>query len=101
MWRYCFLGVLAVALCLAPGGPAQVHAQDAGASPAAESGESDTPEIEGVTLQEMIANGGSILWVLIALGFVAFVMAFYLFLTVTPKREAPLTLMRDVRSRRP
>ena len=96
MWRYGILGILTILLCLAPGGPAPVHAQDAGASPSAEPVEPDTPEIEGVTLQEMIANGGAILWVLIALGFVAFVMAFYLFLTVTPKREAPLTLMRRV-----
>ena len=37
----------------------------------------------------MFQWGGTVLWVLMAMGFVALVMAIYLLLTVTPKREAP------------
>lgn len=57
----------------------------------------EPPEIERVdelTLDRMVRNGGPILWVIIALGFVAFVMGVYLFLTVTSRREAPPKLMQ-------
>lgn len=49
-----------------------------------------------MTLDVMIRQGGVILWVIIALGFVALVMSIYLFLTVTPRREAPTKFIRRV-----
>jgi biopolymer transport protein ExbB len=47
-----------------------------------------------VTLMTLIKWGGIILWITMFLGFVAFVMAVYFILTVTPKREAPAQFMR-------
>lgn len=47
-----------------------------------------------VTLMTLIKWGGIILWITMSLGFVAFVMAVYFILTVTPKREAPPQFMR-------
>ncbi|HEO71860.1 MAG TPA: MotA/TolQ/ExbB proton channel family protein [Candidatus Hydrogenedentes bacterium] len=46
-------------------------------------------QIESLTLMAMIEQGGAILWVIMGLGFIAFVMAVYFLLTVTPKREVP------------
>ena len=52
--------------------------------------------IEELTLEMMVLQGGPILWAIIGLAFIAVVMGFYLFLTVTPRREAPTKLLRRV-----
>lgn len=62
--------------------------QDAPASATAGAGE--------LTLEVMIAQGGPILWAIIALGFATIVLALYLFLTVTPGRESPTKLLRRI-----
>ncbi len=54
------------------------------------------PAAEQITLLTMIKWGGAILWVLMAMGFVALVMAMYLLLTVTPKREVPPSFYKRV-----
>ena len=54
------------------------------------------PAAEQITLLTMVKWGGAILWVLIAMGFVALVMAMYLLLTVTPKREVPSSFYKRV-----
>ena len=52
------------------------------------------PVIEQLTLMMMIQQGGPILWVIIALGFFALVLALYLLLTLTTKREVPPSLVK-------
>jgi len=52
--------------------------------------------VERITLMTMIKWGGVILWATMALGFVALVMAVYLLLTVTPKREVPANFSKRV-----
>ena len=47
-----------------------------------------------MTLMMMIEQGGFILWVIMALGFVAFVLSIYYLMTLTPRREAPKTLVK-------
>ncbi len=47
-----------------------------------------------LTLTMMIEQGGPVLWVIAGLSFVALVLALYLLLTVTPRREAPPTLVK-------
>ncbi|MCF6284309.1 MAG: MotA/TolQ/ExbB proton channel family protein [Candidatus Hydrogenedentes bacterium] len=47
-----------------------------------------------LTLMMMIEQGGYILWVIMALGFVAFVLSIYHLLTLTPGREAPKNLIK-------
>jgi len=47
-----------------------------------------------LTLMMMIQQGGYILWVIMALGFVSFVLSIYYLLTLTPGREAPKTLIK-------
>lgn len=47
-----------------------------------------------LTLEVMIRQGGVILWVIMGLGFIAFVLALYFLLTLTPRREAPRKLAR-------
>lgn len=51
---------------------------------------------ETITLEEFVQNGGPILWVIIGLGFCALVLALYLLFTVSPRREAPVKLLRRV-----
>ncbi len=51
---------------------------------------------ETITLEEFVQNGGPILWVIIGLGFLALVLALYLLFTVSPRREAPVKLLRRV-----
>jgi len=53
-------------------------------------------EVQELTLQMMLEQGGPILWAIIGLGFVALVLGLYLAMTVTPRREAPLKLARRV-----
>lgn len=50
--------------------------------------------VDALTLQMMIEQGGPVLWVILGLGFLTIVLSIYLFLTVTPGREAPAKLMR-------
>ena len=47
-----------------------------------------------LTLMMMIKQGGAILWVIMVLGFVAFVLSIFYLMTVTPGREAPRTLVK-------
>ena len=75
------LGMLLVAAALCAG---SALAQEAPGRP------------ETITLMTMIKWGGAILWVNMALGFVALVMTVYLFLTLTPKREVPPKLLDRV-----
>ena len=49
-----------------------------------------------LTLMVMIQKGGFILWVIMAFGFVAFVLSVYYLLTVTPGREAPKIFVKRV-----
>ncbi len=44
---------------------------------------------QDLSLMTMIHQGGTILWVIMALGFIGILMGVYFFLTVTPKREVP------------
>jgi biopolymer transport protein ExbB len=53
---------------------------------------SDVPD--ELTLMMMIEQGGYILWVIMALGFVSFVLCIYHLLTLTPSREAPKNLIK-------
>jgi biopolymer transport protein ExbB len=47
-----------------------------------------------LTLMMMIEQGGVILWIIMGLGFIAFVLSLYLLLTLTPRREAPKLLIK-------
>lgn len=49
---------------------------------------------EQLTLMTMIEQGGVILWVTMGIGFIGVVLALYLLLTVTPRREAPPSLIK-------
>jgi biopolymer transport protein ExbB len=49
---------------------------------------------EEMTLMMMIEAGGVILWVIMGLGFLAFVLSLYLLLTVTSRREVPPMLLK-------
>ena len=49
---------------------------------------------KSLTLMMMITQGGMILWVIMALGFVAFVLSIYHLMTLTPGREAPKMLVK-------
>jgi len=49
-----------------------------------------------VTIWTMIIWGGPVLWITMALGFLALVMAIYFILTVTPRREVPANFVRRV-----
>ncbi len=52
------------------------------------------PVQQNLTLWDMIKAGGVILWIIGGLGFIGLVWAFYLLLTLTPRRELPSTLIR-------
>ncbi len=47
-----------------------------------------------ITLMMMFEQGGVILWIIMGLGFIALVLALYLLITVTPRREVPLALVK-------
>ncbi len=70
--------------------------QGAWAQTEAAPGPEQLAPIEELTLEMMVQQGGPILWAIIVLAFIAVVMGFYLFLTVTPRREAPTKLLRRV-----
>ncbi len=50
--------------------------------------------VERISLMMMIEQGGVILWIIMALGFVALALTFYLLITTTPRREAPASLVK-------
>lgn len=52
------------------------------------------PLRDQLTLMMMIEQGGVVLWVIMGLGFIAFVLSLYLLLTLTPRREAPRVLIK-------
>ncbi len=54
--------------------------------------------VDQMTVMMMIRHGGVILWTIMALGFVAVVLAIYLLLTVTPGREVPASLLKRAQS---
>ena len=80
----------AMGWCVGLLGPATGVLAQAGADPASEA----PAVIEEITLEMMVRESGPILWAIFFLAFVAVVMALYLFLTVSPKREAPNKLLR-------
>ncbi|MEK7794384.1 MAG: MotA/TolQ/ExbB proton channel family protein [Candidatus Hydrogenedentota bacterium] len=47
-----------------------------------------------LTLEQFVQQGGPILWVIIALAFVACVMTLYYAMTITPGRESPQKLLK-------
>ncbi len=51
-----------------------------------------------ITLMMMIEQGGVILWVIMGLGFIAVVLALYLLVTVSPRREAPQKIAKRTRA---
>lgn len=61
--------------------------------PSIAAAESDAPA-NALTLMMMIRQGGAILWVIMALGFVSFVLSLYHLMTLTPGREAPKNLVK-------
>jgi len=99
-WRLpMFLVFLAV---LAPWALAQDSAPEAAAEVVIEPPAPDAPVqapttsavSEELTLMMMFEQGGVILWIILVLGFIALVLALYLLLTITPRREAPSTLVK-------
>jgi len=56
----------------------------------------DKTEMDQLSLEAILLNGGPILWVILGLGFCTIVLAGYLFMTVSPKREAPQQLTKRV-----
>ncbi len=79
-----------LATCLCVGGAA--CAQEAEAALPEETSASASE----LTLDTMVRQGGPVLWAILILAFLAVVMGIYLFLTVTPRREAPTKLLRRV-----
>lgn len=104
VWSVMFLGVLLGALAVsaqetpAPAAPvpsAPVPAASAPSEPAAPAALPRAPsQIEQLTLWNMIEHGGAIVWTLIAMSIVTGVLGVYLFLTLTPNREAPASLVK-------
>ena len=99
---WLFAALLFLSLCVMPisgnaqSPPEETFGQNPDSPPAA-SPESP-PVIDQLTLQMMINEGGPILWVIIGLGFCACVLALYLILTLTPRREIPATLVKRAHS---
>ena len=56
----------------------------------------DISSEEAFTLIKVIETGGIILKVIIVLAFFTLILAFYLFFTVTPRREAPKKLLKRI-----
>jgi biopolymer transport protein ExbB len=81
---------------VAPAPPPAAEAAPAAVEPAPGAGTvsefTRIPPTEELTLMVMIQQGGVILWVIMALGFVAVVWTVYLLATVTTRREVPLNL---------
>lgn len=55
-------------------------------------------QFDELTLMDMITKGGPILWVIVGLSVITLFMVLYYFLTVTPRREAPSTLIKRARA---
>jgi biopolymer transport protein ExbB len=87
-----------VAVLLMLGVSAAASAQEQGApsdsGSAGPSAVSPAKTAEQMTMKQMLQQGGFILWTIILLSVVALGMAIYLFLTLTPAREAPESFLR-------
>lgn len=57
----------------------------------------DTVPAAQITVEEMVRQGGPVLMVIIALGFLTLMITAYFFLTITTRREAPAKLARLAR----
>jgi len=80
-----FTRVAMLAVCLA----------HTGVAVAQETAETDLPKVvDRLTLMMMIEQGGAILWVILGLGFITVVLALYLLLTLTMRREVPPKLIK-------
>lgn len=53
---------------------------------------------ERLSVMTMIQHGGVVLWILMALGFTVLVLSIYLFLTLRPSREVPVSLVKRAQS---
>lgn len=71
---------------------AVVSAVDGLAQEAAPPGAGEAPRL---TLWDMLNQGGPVLWIIVALSFVALAMTLYYFFTVTPKREVSQTFVKQ------
>jgi len=80
--------------------PCALAAEEAAAPPPTPSADVTHPispvdsEVQPITAMTLISWGGWILWITMAGGFAALVMALYFTLTLTPKREVPPTFVR-------
>lgn len=54
------------------------------------------PSAEALTLEQIVRNGGVILWAIIGLGFITLVLALYLVATISSSREVPSKLLKRV-----
>jgi biopolymer transport protein ExbB len=53
----------------------------------------EAPSAE-LTLEEMVIQGGPILWIIVGLSVLTLMLVLYFFLTVTPRREVPVKFVR-------
>ena len=53
---------------------------------------------ERLSVMTMIEHGGVVLWILMVLGFTVLVLSIYLFLTLRPSREVPMSLVKRAQS---
>ncbi len=74
--------------------PLSAAAQESAPSVAAGTDVAPTPIPTQFTLMMMVEQGGIILWVILGLGFITLVMALYLLITLTARREIPPTLVK-------
>jgi biopolymer transport protein ExbB len=63
------------------------------AEAAANTAQAEAPSAE-LTLEEMIFQGGPILWIIVGLSVLTLMMVLYFLLTVTPRREVPIKFVR-------
>lgn len=101
-----FAGLMAVLIFLGGAAFAQddppVPAPDGAAAATVETAPVSAPAADApipqvaqrLTLMMMISQGGPILWVIMGMGFVAFLLSIYLLLTLSPRREVPATLIK-------
>ena len=80
-----------VTLCVCLGMVGLIWAQEAPEA-APDSGVIHTTQ--RITLMMMFQQGGVIMWVIMGLGFIGIVLALYLLITVTPRREVPAALIK-------
>lgn len=83
-----------VMLCL--WGVVPLMAQEASSADSPVAAEQSASVSEEIPLIKVIETGGIILKVIIVLGFFTLILALYLFFTVTPRREAPSKLLKQI-----